>query len=422
MARKIEMHWVCSSCGTRNLGRHKQCQHCGDPKDASEPWIMPEDTRAAPSVTDPGLLRQASAGADWQCGYCGSHQKRLDGACAQCGAAQREGKAVPKGGAHAPIAPAARAAAPASLAYPVAPARRGAGGTLGKAMLIASAAIGFGCCAIFGVALVLAPDPPPPPLHKPVARIGEVAGGSWRRVVHVERYRVVEESGFAEDRPADAFEVASLGQAHHHDEQVLDHYETEHYTEQVPFQDTETYTDQERCGEDCTAIPETCHEVCTPDENGFASCHDECSGGGQSCSPRYCSVTRTRQVTRYRDEPRTRQVPRYRSEPRFAERFRWRAWRWGHERDVTVEGTGDEAPRWPEEARLTPPAPLAEGERERTTREEIYTVTLRVDARDETLTVDPGEYARLRGEPRWYLAPEGGTRTVKPVRVLATDA
>ncbi|MCA9606483.1 MAG: hypothetical protein KC619_12845, partial [Myxococcales bacterium] len=72
MGRKIEMHWVCSSCGHRNLGRHKSCQRCGDPKDASEPWLMPEDPGAAPSVTDPALLRQANAGPDWQCGYCGS--------------------------------------------------------------------------------------------------------------------------------------------------------------------------------------------------------------------------------------------------------------------------------------------------------------------------------------------------------------
>ncbi|MBX3275912.1 MAG: hypothetical protein KF729_36990, partial [Sandaracinaceae bacterium] len=99
MERKIEMHWVCSACGQRNLGRHEKCQRCGDPKDASERWIMPDDTASAPTITDPALLAQASAGPDWQCGYCGSHQKRLDGACARCGAAQADGARVPAGGA-----------------------------------------------------------------------------------------------------------------------------------------------------------------------------------------------------------------------------------------------------------------------------------------------------------------------------------
>ncbi|MCB9591124.1 MAG: hypothetical protein H6719_00205 [Sandaracinaceae bacterium] len=416
MARKIEMHWVCSSCQHRNLGRHKECQNCGDPKDASEPWLMPSDTGAAPSVTDPKLLQQANAGPDWQCGYCGSHQKRLDGRCAQCGAAQGEGKRVPVGGATAQpgYAPTPR---PAYAAPARGAASRG-GSTVVKGLALAALTIvGLSCVSMVLIAALY--DPPPPVIHKPVARAAAVVGLSWRRVVHVERYRVIQEAGFVEGRPVDAFDITSLGQAHHHDEQVLDHYETEHYTEQVPYEDTETYTEQESCGEDCTDLPESCSEVCTPDDNGFATCRDVCSGGGQSCTTRYCSVTRTRSVTRYRSEPRTRQVPVYRSEPRYAERFEWHVWRWGHERDVTATGDGTDPPHWPTDGELAPPAPLAEGEQERTTRDESYGATLRTDAgAEEHLTMPSlAAYERLQQQPRWYLGGDPGAPSlVKPVR------
>ena len=96
--------------------------------------------------------------------------------------------------------------------------------------------------------------------------------------------------------------------------------ETETYFETVPDGfDTEQYTEQVPCGQDCTTTPETCTEHCTSDDNGFATCSQSCSGGGQSCTPRTCTETRTRQVPRTRQEARTREVRRYRAEPRTAE-------------------------------------------------------------------------------------------------------
>ncbi|MGE0784884.1 MAG: hypothetical protein AB7S26_04285 [Sandaracinaceae bacterium] len=421
MARKIEMHWVCSSCQTRNLGRHKVCQQCGDPKDASEPWLMPSDTRAAPSVTDPALLQQANAGPDWRCGYCGSYQRRSDGSCAKCGAGQVAGATVQE--ATNPVAgvgtaPMGAPGAPrAALAAPGAPRPR----TKVRLGRIAAAlgAVIVPCIACCGFAYFNAPPPPPP--SKPASIRADVVSVEWTRIAHVERRQLVDEEGFVETRPSDALEIRSLGQAHHHDEQVLDHYETEHYTEQVPYQDTETYTDQEQCGEDCTSLPESCHEECTSDNNGFASCHDVCTGGGQSCSPRYCSVTRTRSVTRYRTEPRTREVPRYRSEPRYAERFAWRAWRWRPARDVPVRGGLSSPPRWPNDAELTPPEPLGEGEQERSQREEQYRVSLVSTDGRRTLLQPPteAEFTRITAHEHWYVAAADPTHLVKPAPTVS---
>lgn len=396
------MHWFCSSCGGRNLGRYKECQTCGDPKDADEKWVMPGDTRAAPTVRDPALLRQASAGADWQCAYCGSHQSRLNDHCAQCGAARAEGSRVPRGGARA----APEAAAPA----PTPRSRR----SWRWLLLALPAVLALGCVAL-ALPFVLKPHQGAARLEKPVSMIAFVGEQRWRHQVHVERYQIVQEEGFAEARPSDALDVTSLGQRHHHDEQVLDHYETETYEEQVPYQDTETYTEQEQCGQDCTTTPQTCTESCTPGDNGFASCHTTCTGGGQSCMPRYCPVTRTRQVTRYRSETRTRQVPRYRAEPRFAEYFSWRAWRWRPARVIEASGNASEALRWPSDAELAPPEALGEGERERTRREATYTIELRSRAGARTYVArDLEDFERVRAHSRWYVG-EDGVSLIKPV-------
>jgi hypothetical protein len=80
------MTWRCSGCKRQNLGRYKSCQTCGNPKDASEEFEMPADTTLAPTVTDPTLLRMATAGPDWRCRFCGGDQRRSDQTCVSCGA------------------------------------------------------------------------------------------------------------------------------------------------------------------------------------------------------------------------------------------------------------------------------------------------------------------------------------------------
>jgi hypothetical protein len=199
----------------------------------------------------------------------------------------------------------------------------------------------------------------------------------WRREVLVDRYALRGFEGFAEDLPADAIDVKSLGDRHHHDEQVLDGTRTEYYSEQVPDgYDTRTSWQQVACGEDCVTEPQYCHEECSDDGNGFATCEDVCSGGGQSCTTRYCSEQVSEQVPRYRTEQRSREVPNYRSEPRYAEAFGWHAWTWAVDRDLKEEGTGLE-PKWPGDDVVHLRVGLAEGEDERETRQESYSVVLR---------------------------------------------
>lgn len=80
----VENTWVCSSCGHKNKGRHMECQNCGSPKEKHEKYDTSENL-TAPEVTDPEMLRQARAGKNWECEYCGGSVRNLHGECKVCG-------------------------------------------------------------------------------------------------------------------------------------------------------------------------------------------------------------------------------------------------------------------------------------------------------------------------------------------------
>ncbi|MCC6338237.1 MAG: molybdate ABC transporter substrate-binding protein [Myxococcales bacterium] len=376
--RQIEMLWRCTSCGHKNLGRYGECQNCSNPKDGSEEWEMPGDTSAAPSVTDPELLKLAKAGADWRCAFCGSDQRALDGTCRSCGAKQGDGTSLDR----LPPKPLPRTPVPVPV-------------KTGCSIFMTLALVMGGLVALcLGGGVFVATRSPFDDVNATVSAV------SWEHRVLVDRWQTMPGEGFAEARPADAFDVKPAGRRVHHEEQVFDHNETEHYTEQVSdgyrtehyseeVSDgtrSESYTERVRCGEDCTESPEICSEECTSNKNGFATCRTVCSGGGRSCSPRYCDETRTRQVPtyrtvdrtrkvpKYRGVDRTRQVPVYRSEPRSAPYYTWKTWQWVPNRVVRASGTTTET-SWPSEVEVNAGARLGPGEKERVAQAATYSVT-----------------------------------------------
>ncbi len=367
--RTIELTWVCTSCGHRNLGRHKACEGCGDPKDASERFEMPSDTRAAASVQDPALLRAAAAGRDWRCTFCRADNRALDARCVQCGAG-RDGTP------------------PIARAQPQIGPTRAPRGSARWALALVPLALGVACLVGAG-ALAMLRRPAPAALAPPGPEIvsAQVEAREWQTRVVAMRRRLVEREGFREQIAADAVDIRERGARHHHDDQVPDGTTEETYFEDVPYQDVETYTEMVPCGEDCVPIPQTCREECTDEGNGFASCHDVCVGGGQSCTPRSCPETRTRSVTRTRPEARTRTVPRFRAVPRDAPWFGWREWAWVEDRRAERSG-GVEAPSWPSDEELGAGEPLGEGEDERLDRMAIWSVSAR-HARGGSVTFTP---------------------------------
>ena len=386
--RHIEMTWTCSSCEHRNLGRHKTCQQCGNPKDGSEHYEMPADTANAVSVTDADLLRMATAGPDWRCAYCGSDQRKLDGSCNQCGASALTAlDTKPAGGA---------------------PARR----PIKKRTKYVLAALGATGMVIGGATWNA---------RRPRDYDAKVTSVTWEHTIDVERFAIRSREGFKDAMPTDAFDVVSLGDKVHHHDQVPDHMETEYYSVTVPDgYRTESYTERVSCGQDCTTVPETCREKCTTNNNGFATCRTSCSGGGQRCTTRYCNESRTRQVAKTKQEQRSRQVQKYRSEPRYAEGFAFKVWAWQPERTVRAAGTSVSDVRWPDGGAESDPGGPEPHEKERERRSGAYTVTVRYDD-DETVKFrldSPEELARFGPTSKHAVHVEPNVLTVdgKPIQ------
>jgi hypothetical protein len=215
------------------------------------------------------------------------------------------------------------------------------------------------------------------------ARVSAVA---WETDITVERFHVVDGEGFAEARPADAFEVKTVEQRVHHTEKVADGTRPESYTETVPDgYTTTTYSDRVACGQDCTTRPQSCKETCTSGKNGFANCKTTCTGGGQDCSTRYCNETKTKQVPKTKTVTKTRQVPAFKDEPRMAPWFSWKARAWTVDRHVEERGTA-QPPVWAAPTRVHLKQGIAKGEDERELRSAKFTVVFDAEGRSYKLT------------------------------------
>ncbi len=440
--RHIEMTWTCAACATQNLGRHTGCQRCGKAK-TTEEYEMPADTAKAASVTDPELLRLATGGANWVCRYCGSDQRRADGECARCGgertAREREERAAgrpaghPSGHFTGENTP-SRSTRLLLLAIPLS-------AVAVLLLIVVGMIIGANRSSYRSTPPEIAVAAAAP--AEPVGPVpGTVTAMKWEQRVVIERYQLLPGEGFVEQRPADALEVKAAGTHVHHVDQVPDGTREESYTEEVPdgyrqetYTETvpdgtrsESYTEQVQCGQDCRSTPQSCRQVCTNSKNGFANCKDVCSGGGQTCSPKYCSQTKTRQVpqtktvTRTRQVPKTktvtktRQVPKTKPVERMAAWFTWRAWSWKQDRVARRQG---EAPplAWPADSETKATTPLGKGEQERSSQQGDYALTL-ANAAGTTYEYRPTDGVLLDklhpGDPvTMTLAPGGRVESVE---------
>lgn len=84
MARSwiVENVWTCTSCQASNRGRDMSCQTCGARK---APDALEKLGDVDKPVTDPKMLREAKAGRNWVCEYCGGQERKLNGECKHCG-------------------------------------------------------------------------------------------------------------------------------------------------------------------------------------------------------------------------------------------------------------------------------------------------------------------------------------------------
>lgn len=92
MAKKkrgyVELYWTCPNCGGENLGSTRICPACGSPQPKDVEFHPPETQQL---VTDAKKLKQAKAGADIHCAFCGARNPAGAVKCSQCGSDLREG-------------------------------------------------------------------------------------------------------------------------------------------------------------------------------------------------------------------------------------------------------------------------------------------------------------------------------------------
>lgn len=329
---QIEMLWRCSTCPpkTENRGRDKSCKNCGAPKKESDKFYMPGDTRHEARVTDRDQLDDAHAGPDWSCRYCNSAQRRNDGECARCGVPQEQG--VAKGHPAPPSTESEGNSHTAGTRESHRPRRQTR--KIPKHVLVVLAVVAVAAVAVVLYFLLRT---------KEVDAV--VTAVHWSHQVDVEKYQVVSDDGFSP--PGDAFETVSNGTRWHHDDKVPDGTHTEKYTVQVA------------CGQTCRPIAKSCSTSCSDNKNGYSTCKETCTGGGESCSTKYCNEQRTKTVQDYKN------VPVYR--PYYS----WKAWRWRPNRTLNTSGDSLET-NWPD---ASPSIPLLPGEQERSTTHPSYSVT-----------------------------------------------
>ena len=92
MAKKtigyVELHWKCPNCGTINPGPEKVCRGCGAPQPADVEFFQASRQEL---IQDEEKIKQASAGADIHCAYCGTRNPVGAASCSQCKADLSEG-------------------------------------------------------------------------------------------------------------------------------------------------------------------------------------------------------------------------------------------------------------------------------------------------------------------------------------------
>ncbi len=328
----LEGRWDCDACGRTGIrGGVRVCPGCARPRPQNVKFYLPHD---AQQVTGAAALHEAKAGPDWYCEHCSAGNSALRTACKQCGAARGSSPShkvtdyspdqVPHSAAEAP-APAPPDASFADL-------RASAPATGPSAWRKVGLPVGIaGGLLLIGLLLAFALRSP----YTPVT----VTGFTWERSITVERLQTQTEQGWS--IPPGGRAITET-QAFHHNESILDHYETRQ--RQVCETVREGTESQEY--QDCKQVQVGTESfVCGYIDNGNGTFTEKiCT---RPIYERKCAPA-TRLVPKYvkqcHDE--TYQHPIYRQEPRYATRYTCEIERWVYSRAAQAKGQDHEA-YWP---------------------------------------------------------------------------
>jgi ribosomal protein L40E len=83
----VKMEWICPKCRSRNPGTEKTCVSCGAPQPKEVQFEQVEHEQVS---QDEQLKKQAEAGPDVHCAFCGTRNPAEAKVCLQCGADLKE--------------------------------------------------------------------------------------------------------------------------------------------------------------------------------------------------------------------------------------------------------------------------------------------------------------------------------------------
>jgi DNA-directed RNA polymerase subunit RPC12/RpoP len=217
----VELEWRCPSCGNRNPGSAKKCAQCGAPLTDE---IQFEQAPQEQILTDQAKIAAAQAGADVQCGYCGTANPATAAKCRQCGADLTEGKAraagqvlggfrdqpapalkCPSCGVENPATALKCSKCGAALAQPKPkPAQPVAARPFPLALVLA---ILLACCVLGAAGMFLS--------SRTTDTIGEVRSVQWQRAIAIEALVPVVREAWKDEIPAGKSARQCVSRVHH---------------------------------------------------------------------------------------------------------------------------------------------------------------------------------------------------------------
>jgi hypothetical protein len=278
--------WDCLSCGQKgNLGNVTSCPACGSPRGEDVEFYLPED---ADDITEETLLKEAAAGVDWFCDYCGSDNKATATTCKSCGN-ERSKDDINRRAKEYSLDEVPDSNAKKKVSAPPAPPPKM---SLVKKILFFT-----------GITLLILAI-----LFWPRSFKVEVIKHTWERTVEIENNRPVSEEDW--QVPAGGQMTGSFRAIHHYDK-VFDHYENRTRNRRV-VAGTESY----KCG--------------------------KISKGNGYFEDKYCTRNR------YENRSETYQESIYRNVPAYRTKYRYTIFRWLKDHTLNDKGSGKNS-RWPSE-------------------------------------------------------------------------
>jgi len=191
MARKslgfVPLIWQCDSCGTQNPGPVKTCTSCGAPQPTDVEFLRVDEEKFN-FIKDEALIREAKAGPNIHCPFCGTRNPASAKLCSNCGGELTMGGKAREAGQKVRTKAEAEQRLPVDVPKP----KKKRSRSFTIFAIIAGLVVITGCIVL--LMLLLNTD----------AVTATVTDVAWERAIAVEEYTTVTRNDWLDEIPANA--------------------------------------------------------------------------------------------------------------------------------------------------------------------------------------------------------------------------